>query len=275
MGSLHDSPSRRAANRQGLPLNLTLSDPPDAFTVAGDWHANTEWAIRTLNHSQDTIIHVGDFGYTFSADFIGPLERALRRTHKRLYFIDGNHDNHEHLAALPTRPDGTKWLTSRIRYLPRGLRWNWHGVNFLALGGAYSVDRRYRTKGVSWWEGETISLAEAESAAASGSADVMFTHDCPADLLIPGLEKTARRIPSDDLKEANGHRQLLQGVVDAVRPKTVYCGHFHQRLTGYLPATDTIVEVLDCDNSGFKRNLTHRLLDPTTEALNTALNIRG
>ena len=38
-------------------------------------------------------------------------------------------------------PDGREQVTGRIWHLPRGHRWRWHGRDWLALGGAVSLDR--------------------------------------------------------------------------------------------------------------------------------------
>ena len=53
-------------------------------------------------------------------------------------------DGRDYLARLDVA------LAGRIWHLPRGHRWRWHGRDWLALGGAVSLDRAVRTAGVNW-----------------------------------------------------------------------------------------------------------------------------
>jgi hypothetical protein len=87
------------------------------------------------------ILQLGDFGYTLDAAFMRRVERTLARTGLHLVFVDGNHEAFTYLYRYPIGGNGLRTLTPHIHQLPRGFRWTWAGVRFLALGGAYSVDR--------------------------------------------------------------------------------------------------------------------------------------
>jgi Icc-related predicted phosphoesterase len=243
---------------EGSKEKLSLHTPPSSVVVAGDWHANAKYAVRAVEwardtHNADTIIHVGDFGYTFPRAFLDALSAALAENNQRLYFVDGNHDNHELLASLATAEDGTRPLTDSIAYLPRGLRWEWYGVRYLALGGAHSVDRQARTPGVSWWGDERISMRDVLLATAGGPADVMFTHDCPSGVEIKGLR--SGQFPPDEIRASESNRELLRAVMDEVNPGFVYCGHYHVRQSASIRNGMTRVEILDRDEMWFKENM--------------------
>lgn len=112
-----------------------------------------------------TIIHVGDLAVLWPAandndKFTKVLKRRLDEHNLTLVFVDGNHDVHPKLRALPVNEDSFGVINGRLLYAPRGHRWNWSGIRFGALGGAYSVDRRSRKLGKSWWEGEETSKAD-------------------------------------------------------------------------------------------------------------------
>lgn len=213
-----------------------ISDPlstPTRIALAGDWHMNESWPARAVHHAHeqgaDRIVHVGDFGYLFYPRFLRPLNRALEDTDTDLLFIDGNHDDHRYLKRLPTWKNGLKQVAPRIWYVPRGTRWEWDGIRFLALGGAHSVDRIRRLRdGDAWWPEERITAEQAAAAIAGGPADVMVTHDCPAGVDIPNLADNADWFPYQEIATAEEHRRLLRTVVDAVRPASLWHGHYHR-----------------------------------------------
>lgn len=240
---------------------MDLRTPPRSAVVAGDWHMNAKYAVRASDwaaehYEADAIVHVGDFGYTFNRNFVETLTERLKKNGQRLYFVDGNHDNHELLAGLPAAEDGTRPLSDSISHLPRGLRWEWNGVRFLAMGGAHSVDRQDRTPGVSWWPGERISLSDAHRATdlPDPTADVMFTHDCPWGMNIRGL--SPGMFPAAEIEESDRNRKVLLEIVNVVNPRWLYCGHYHVRQSGIAGNGRTRVEILDRDEMAFNENMT-------------------
>jgi predicted phosphodiesterase len=238
---------------------------PTMIAVSGDWHGNQHFAKRAIeyakNQGAEAILHVGDFGYTFSRKFMSGVDYALCRAGLPLAFADGNHENHELLNNLVDaysdmnggQLGAIQWRGSaNVFYLPRTFRWEWSGVRFLALGGAHSVDRQWRTPGVEWWPDERISWRQAQNAAMGGPADVMICHDVPAGVDIPWIGGNPLGFPPEDLIQAENHRELLRSVVDHVQPKVLYAGHYHGRLTAELPGTT--VEILDMDRDPISNN---------------------
>ena len=235
---------------------------PARVAFAGDWHANTRWAEAAITyaaeHGADVIVQLGDFGYNFRAPFVNGLEKALSRTGLRLLFVDGNHEDFPRLLGYPVRPNGLRQISSRVWHLPRGFRWEWGGISWLAVGGAHSVDRPWREPGVSWWPQEAVTDDDISQAVGGGPADVLVAHDCPAGVPIPGLAESAHLWPAEELAAAEAHRAKLRTVVDAVRPSAIWHGHFHLRYSakpdlGYGPVT---VHGLDCDGSTLDGNVT-------------------
>jgi hypothetical protein len=151
-----------------------------------------------------------------------------------LGFVDGNHENFDRLLNHPVSADGLRYLRQRIVHLPRGFRWRWGRTRCLAVGGAYSIDRFLRTLGTSWWPQETITTEEARDIAACGPADVMFCHDCPAGVEVPGAAFDRRGCPVEELQRSQQHRALLRSIVDVVAPSRLWHGHFHRRYRSLL-----------------------------------------
>jgi hypothetical protein len=236
---------------------------PGRVAFAGDWHQNTDYAQRSIRHAArrgaDVILHLGDFGYNFTGPFLAGVTAALDEAGIHLLFVDGNHENFTRLYRYPILENGLRKLTDRVWHLPRGFRWEWSAVHFLALGGAHSVDRPYRVPGVSWWPEETIGSGDVAKAVEGGFADVLVSHDCPAGVVIPGIDDRTSPPPFPPLEilRSDEHRQRLRGVVDVVQPSAVWHGHYHMQHEtvadfGYGPVA---VNGLDCDEAPIGRNI--------------------
>ena len=147
---------------------------PRRIVVAGDWHGNEEWAVSVIRRvpgllageSQRLILHLGDFGIwpdRAGQEYLERLSKALADAGAELWFVDGNHEDFARLGQLDRQPgpDGRVMVVPRVMHLPRGCRWNWHGLTWLACGGAVSLDRAVRTEGVDWWPQESMPSMSA------------------------------------------------------------------------------------------------------------------
>lgn len=225
------------------------------IAFAGDWHGNTGWAtemIRSVSlRGVATIIHTGDYGFTFSPAYVDAVEAALADGRMRLLFVDGNHDDHGLLDALDRDEEGLAILSEHQRHIPRGHRFVIGETTFLGLGGAVSVDRYMRTKGRFWWPTELITYEQLQKAEAGGPVDVMVTHDCPLGVDIPGLQPFGW--PQDLLIESAANRHTVRRVVDKVQPRWLIHGHYHRAYQADLHGTHVIG--LNCDGSSWAENI--------------------
>ena len=230
--------------------------------IAGDWHGNTKHTIKAVEYASeneaDLIISVGDFGFKFEPSFVYPLQAALKNAGLELLFIKGNHDDPNVYNSLVRGEIGLGSLTSNILYVPQNIRMNFNGTEFLFLGGASSIDRSWRTPQVDWWPEEVISTSEANKAIEDGYADVMITHDVPSGVDVKAIRNNPMGWPAHAIRETESHRDLLQVVVDEVKPKMLFCGHMHTRESHILKGKDytTQVEILDCDGTPLHLNTT-------------------
>lgn len=236
-----------------------------SVVIAGDWHGNTQWMRRALRRIHDDghslIIHVGDLkalwsmegplsdeeqalmpGVDYYEKFTAELAGLLEELDLTMLFIDGNHDNHPALRALPIDENGFGTISNRLKYIPRGHRFTIGDTRFAGLGGAFSIDRRWGSRGIDWWAEEVIT---AEDVAALGTepVDVLITHEVPAGIDVV----TTMVLPALVELEANAGRILLLDAVRAVNPRLVFSGHWHQRMSGRIPGSQTEVHVLDMD----------------------------
>ncbi len=180
-----------------------------------------------------------------------------------LIFIDGNHENHRELRSQLPDESGFSPIRPHLWWAPRGQRWKWHGVSFLALGGAVSLDRRMRVAGRSWWPEEATTEEDLQRAIGAGHADVMLTHDAPEGVLDPDLLRIRssisparwailkRIIGAEDLARSRANRELLRRATEAVSPRWLFHGHHHLRHESYLDlASGRKVRVIGLDRDG-------------------------
>lgn len=247
----------------------------DKFAVAGDWHRNTPYAVACLDKIAENnvkiIVHLGDFLHYNSKKlrekYLNKLQEVCEKNDQILLFIDGNHEEFDYLFSLPIEEDGTVRLRERIVYLPRSFKWNWNDVDFMALGGAPSINRRELIPTVSWFKEELITKEDYEKSLNKGNVDVLFTHDCPANVDIPRLDNN--NLPKNWQKEllhCETQRMRLYNFCEKVRPYYLFHGHYHRDYKAELIYPDnetaikdnTYTEIIgkDCDGGDFDNNYT-------------------
>jgi predicted phosphodiesterase len=247
-------------------MTSPLSPSPGSFAIAGDWHQNLRWATRMVEYlaTEDIhmIIHTGDFlGFGQAMhQYLKMLNLALQEAEAVLMFVDGNHEDHPYLLSLPRDSQGVAQVEDRIFHLGRGTRWEWDGLKFLAMGGATSVDKQWRSPGLDWFPQEAITMKQLLDVAQEGYADVMITHDCPSGVSIPGLWSGW---PAGALETAMSHRADLGRLVDMVDPKYLFHGHCHTRYGARRPGDrwDCLINGLDCDGTTESDNLIMTTVD--------------
>ncbi len=223
-------------------MAISLNDNKILF--AGDWHGFTGQALAVVRHAVKnnikTIIQVGDFGIWQGNEgdkFIHKLERDLKAAGITCYFIDGNHENFNKLYGFPINKDGLREIAPHILHMPRGFVFKWQGLNVLALGGAYSVDKDGRVPGKSWWIEELINDQDVKTAVANaksaGKIDLMITHDSP--ISVPNTitddpisqMNGIRFFGESNIVSSNDHRKVLDTVYSAAKPSLIVHGHYH------------------------------------------------
>lgn len=218
---------------------------PSTTALAGDWHANTLWATRAIAFARAelgarTIIHLGDFAFTFSRRYLEDLEEACQTQDVTLLFLRGNHDSTDFLADVGgvAAPEGDPfcdplWLSEHIGFLPDAMRLFIGEKTALVLGGAGSIDRGLRVPGAEWWLDERLDPGVARRAAADGPADIVLSHDSPAGVELNLDPSFAAYFEGSDPGVetwCNEHRETLATVTEAVRPGLVVHGHHHRRI---------------------------------------------
>ncbi|MBT2485900.1 MULTISPECIES: metallophosphoesterase [unclassified Microbacterium] len=212
----------------------TIALPDQRVAVCGDWHGNIGWArmisqaLPRLAPDVTTILHLGDWQMppaetdeTFAGTSIN-----------RIYVTLGNHEPWGQITPLLDKHPGEAVRISELIWLlPRPARLTIGGRSVLSLGGAASVDRESREEGRTWWPDEAVSDAHVAAAIAGGPADLMLTHESPANTPVRPVREILRTnphgFPSTALAASAASRARISEVWDAVRPELLAHGHLH------------------------------------------------
>lgn len=217
--------------------------------MLGDTHGSANVVLAALRNffvaDIDTIIQLGDFGFwpgKHGSVFLTYVNTLLAKNNQKMYVIPGNHEDYSQIKNFTVREDGWLEAKSHVLVAPRGFRWEWDGRSFVALGGAPSVDRTWRIQGQRmyqsrlWWAEEAITGEDMAKTMAGGRADIMVAHDAPWG--VPQIEKRIAKNPngfySNDLEYALQGRRDMAAVVDVVRPKLYFHGHYHFKVDDKL-----------------------------------------
>lgn len=229
--------------------------------LVGDTHANVRWANNVCLAAEkaevDLIIQLGDFGFVFEKDFLDEWAKA----YCPVWFLRGNHDDTEWIKhRTPNNrlygPEPVN-VAKNLWYLPDGCSFTLGATSFRVLGGAYSIDRRYRTEYVSWWRDETLTQEGMFAAYEGGFVDVVLAHDAPQG--IPALEKYLQsfdlpyKMDYDSLQSRKAHSFAMQGI----EPSLYFHGHYHFPYEDKWVSEDghvTIVKGLHMNNTSLRDN---------------------
>ena len=218
--------------------------------VTGDLHGDLgdgrltadRWPEGQGLTRDDFLVVCGDFGLVWADPPLDQDERALAWLEAQPWttlFVDGNHENHDLLDAMPV----TEWRGGRVHVLPghphvvhlmRGQVYEMGELGrWFCFGGASSHDVRGRRLGLDWWDRELPSEDEMEEGLANlarvgFAVDYVLTHDCPAGLkdraMLSSLDRFREATPVDEL---NDYLRGVDGRLDRGRLKRWYCGHYH------------------------------------------------
>ena len=208
------------------------------FVIAGDTHGTIDLGkvVKFFDGreeeytKEDYLIICGDVGVCgFSASDEAATRNILRNLPVTVLFIDGNHENFEQLNSYPIDEwNGGKvhFIESDIIHLMRGQVYDIDGVRFFTFGGAYSVDKMYRTEGLSWFPEEIPTREEYEEGwdhleQIGFQVDYILTHSGPREVV---AEMGYGELSDDEVEL----RRYLQRVADNTDFTAWYFGHFHE-----------------------------------------------
>ena len=209
-----------------------------SFIISGDTHGTLDIGkiIKFFEENEgnfnedDYLIICGDVGV---CGFSGSDEAKVREVYRNFpvttLFVDGNHENFEHLNAYEIDywcGGKVHFIESRLIHLMRGQVFEFNGARFFTFGGAYSIDRKYRIPGVSWFSEEIPTIEEYNEGwenlkRVDFQVDYILSHNGPSEVVAAmGFGEI-----SDEEVEM---RKYLQSVADNTEFTAWYFGHYHE-----------------------------------------------
>lgn len=208
--------------------------------VTGDTHGGCVLRAEKLENEttkEDLFIVAGDFGHYWDNS---PREEKVRNIFKKfpftLAFVDGNHENFDIINKLPV----IEWNGGKIHYdyksqiihLMRGQVYTIEGKKIFTFGGGYSIDKRFREEGKSYWKEEIPSKEEMQEgldnlAKVNYEVDYIITHSCPISIFTK--IKESNLLPKLDFafEEVFTVENYLEKILEKTKFKKWYFGHIH------------------------------------------------
>lgn len=182
----------------------------------GDIHGKLFSYMPIISGASESV-QVGDFGVGFLPEYGLCDTLHADGQHK---FIRGNHDDPELCKQRPGYiPDGTYDEKRDILY----------------VGGAWSIDWKYRTPGYSWWPEEELStteLVKMHELFVHHGPRVMVTHDCPTSVAFEFFLKGTSK-PQFKTRTA----EAFEGMIQRYQPEVWIFGHWHEDVDRVINGT--------------------------------------
>lgn len=204
----------------------------------GDIHGYPWEVIRFCSRmnltDDDIVVLLGDVGVNYFEDYRGYARKeSLSKQAPTFLCIHGNHEIRPwHVKGYHEAVwhGGKVWVQDRfpnLLFAQDGEIFNINGLNYIVIGGAYSVDKYYRLeRGSSWWEDEQPSdeiKAHVEQQLREHDVDVILSHTCPykyipREMFLDMIDQST----VDDSTE-----RWLDKIEESTDYVAWFCGHWH------------------------------------------------
>lgn len=210
------------------------------YYVTGDIHGDIYPILELIKRfglsNKDTIILLGDVGLNFyenSSD--SKRKKILNETGVNFLCIHGNHEIRP--SNIPTYKEhiwnnGIVYRESKyqnINFSKDGEIYDLGNIKAIAIGGAYSVDKKLRiNSGKYWWPDEQPSeeikkYVENSLSKNDWNIDVVFSHTCP-ERYIP-IEAFINGVNQSEVDRST--EKWLGYIESKLNYSFWYCGHWH------------------------------------------------
>jgi hypothetical protein len=138
--------------------------------IIGDVHGKYDEYLK-LTEGADYSVQVGDMGFSYDH-----MEDLNSLNHS---FFGGNHDNYNKIVDVTHCHENFG-----MRHKGDGARGE--VFQYFIARGAYSIDKEYRTPGVSWWQDEEMDHVTANHCLEQWyrrRPEIVLTHDCPSSMV--------------------------------------------------------------------------------------------
>ncbi|SRR6056297_750233 len=202
--------------------------------LIGDIHGKwEEYSWKLEHYGLGESVQLGDFGWGFGGQDTEFMQRRVQALHATMdmgnhRYIRGNHDNP---AACQEDPH---WIPDVTMDTQRGIFY---------LGGAWSIDKDWRTPGIDWWPDEELSydkLYTAIDVYEHAKPEIVLSHECPEDIIPYMFPWYRKEFPSRT-------REALGSMWSIHKPRLWVFGHWHTSHTAFFDGCQfTCLAELEC-----------------------------
>ena len=208
--------------------------------ITGDTHGQFERIVRFSERmcpsSDDAMIILGDAGFNYYGDWRDKhAKEKMAKLPITIFSIHGNHEMRPETIPsyhIRTWNGGKVYVEDaypNLLFAIDGEIYNLDGLQTIAIGGAYSVDKYYRlSRGWHWWPDEQPSpetKAQVERALADHDwkIDVVLSHTVPlkyepVEVFLPQIDQSS----VDKTTET-----WLDNIEERLTYQHWYAGHYH------------------------------------------------
>lgn len=202
--------------------------------IHGDASGIRRYCLRNHLSEDDIFVILGDVGANYFGDERdAETKRTMASLKPTIFCIHGNHEQRP--AKIPGYEliewkGGKVWRQEQypnLLFAKDGEIFDFDGLRYLVIGGAYSVDKFYRlSRGLSWWPDEQPSeeiKAFVEQQIREKSFDVVLSHTCPyhyepTEMFIVGIDQSTVDTSTEEWLDA------IEAKIDYI---AWFCGHWH------------------------------------------------
>ncbi len=174
-----------------------------------------------------SVIVCGDIGMGFYKlgyyiDTFKTMNKKLLACNIQLYMLRGNHDNPDYFNYTPQELVNF----SNIHLVQDYTVLHINNHNILCVGGAASIDKKFRTKDVDWWEFENVLPYEKIDYT---DIDIVCTH-CAPMFCNPSYKRISWMDDELDAKSRADRNQLAKMYFDLIELNELhywFYGHYH------------------------------------------------
>lgn len=215
-----------------------------SITILGDIHGDYKVLAKAIAKAEEwgsvALIQLGDFGL-----FPGNEKHFYEVTKDAkipVYFVDGNHD------------DCTRWMNfdgvgkvfgnANLYYVPRGTVMEIDNRTVAFMGGAASIDKKWRLRdGAHWDKNEEVTQEQVDillKNAEDKKIDIFITHCPPNSLITEHFDPMNKLFFDVGLDWHDPSQTFIEDAWHKIGTPEIYSGHMHRHVE---TAVATILDI--------------------------------